>query len=374
MKSLMLILTVFTVSLNLYAVNNTDSLFKIAHGKLYDFKERSWVEQLFKEVKALYLEDGKIKRTAYCDGNIARIYEETDRLRMATAQYQSVEDVMIKNNCRDNLNHLYTNWARAYNRIGHYDFAIEMYKKAIKLHPNDSISVARSLNWIGVNYRKLHQYDSSFYYHNKGLGLAISLNDDLEKSYNWANMGLIYFMMGEFDRAIEHFEKAVTIQQIKRDTANLIKNYHLIGHAYLRKGDPKRGTIHFRKVGKLGVTSGEVLSENIELQAQAFELLEVQEVGKEVSNVNVRILLITLLGSVAFAIWPCYHLRLQVINREQKIMNQAAMLFDRNASTGLVKGCVDEAIQELNKDNPDVEEALEELKLVKDLLNVGTVN
>ncbi len=79
--------------------------------------------------------------------------------------------------------------------------ALKVWKKALAYLGND----AELLNWLGVGYFKMDNYDSAAFYYEK----AIESSPNHYQAYN--NLGYIYFIRKNYHKAMENFKKALAI-------------------------------------------------------------------------------------------------------------------------------------------------------------------
>ena len=105
-----------------------------------------------------------------------------------------------KSNNSDTSNDLLEE-GKAYYNNEEYDKAIEIFKKAIELNPNDD----DSCRWLGNSYRKNEQIEDAIKYHLK----AIELNPD--KPVNWSMLGSSYTENGQKEEAIKCCLKATEL-------------------------------------------------------------------------------------------------------------------------------------------------------------------
>ncbi|GAB2660482.1 hypothetical protein GCM10027036_12690 [Flavihumibacter cheonanensis] len=66
----------------------------------------------------------------------------------------------------------------------------------------DSISVMWAHNTTALSYHRLQQFDSAFFYYNRGLDYANMLNMELWRGIISGNMGQVYFELQQFDKAL----------------------------------------------------------------------------------------------------------------------------------------------------------------------------
>jgi len=115
----------------------------------------------------------------------------------------------------------YHNMGNAYCKSGEYDAAIESYKKAIEINPNDADSYTN----MGSAYLDKKDYATASTCLNKAIGI------DPNRAAVYHNLGVIFSKNKEYDAAIEHYKKAL---EKDPDLAPTRINLEL---AYLNKGD-----------------------------------------------------------------------------------------------------------------------------------------
>lgn len=66
----------------------------------------------------------------------------------------------------------------------------------------DSVSVMWAHNTAALGYHRLQQYDSAFYYYNRGLDYANAVNQEVWKGIISGNMGQVYFELQQYEKAL----------------------------------------------------------------------------------------------------------------------------------------------------------------------------
>lgn len=90
---------------------------------------------------------------------------------------------------------------KTYHNNGEYDKAIEIFKKAVELNPDDD----DSWRWLGNSYNRNGQVEEAIKYYLK----AAKLNPD--DSRNWFNLGISYSNNEQYKEAINSFLKVVEL-------------------------------------------------------------------------------------------------------------------------------------------------------------------
>lgn len=110
---------------------------------------------------------------------------------------------------------------KTYYNNGEYDKAIEIFKKAVELYPNDD----DSWSWLGNSYGINGQIEEAIKYHLK----AAELNPD--DSRNWYNLGYSYINNEQYQESIEPLLKAIELNPDDSDS------WYFLGVSYYKNGE-----------------------------------------------------------------------------------------------------------------------------------------
>ncbi|MBU4343974.1 MAG: tetratricopeptide repeat protein [Desulfobacteraceae bacterium] len=131
--------------------------------------------------------------------------------------------------------------------------AIEYLKDAIRLDPD----YGEAYNNIGMAYDSKGEYDRAIEYYQKALEIGIKKlgpeHPSVATRYN--NIGLAYNSKGEYDRAIEYLQKAlkIDIKKLGPEHPNVAVVYNNIGEAYRSKGEYDRAIEYYQKSLKINL-------------------------------------------------------------------------------------------------------------------------
>jgi len=145
-------------------------------------------------------------------------------------QAEEIYIILLQQETQENK----TGWH--FNHLGQCQQAIRLYEKSIETYqkhlPNDLGLVSTYQN-IGMLYYKLGDFKKALSFSETALALQQQLLSskhlDLVKSYH--NIGLIYQHMGEYEKALSYYEACLAIQQKLLDSRHhdLISSYNNIG-------------------------------------------------------------------------------------------------------------------------------------------------
>ena len=134
-----------------------------------------------------------------------------------------------------------------------YDLALKYCNRALHIAEknNDSIDIAISYNNIGSVYSDKGDYDKALEYYNKALTIWKSKlgeeHTDVARSYN--NIGLVYQAKSDYDKALKYFNKALAIQKAKlgEEHTDVARSYNNIGVVYYQKEDYDKALEFYNK-------------------------------------------------------------------------------------------------------------------------------
>ncbi|MDY8135575.1 helix-turn-helix domain-containing protein [Aquimarina sp. 2201CG5-10] len=139
-------------------------------------------------------------------------------------------------------------------KIGEYEEALDLYKESIKyskkvlLEKKKSSYYLNTLAAISNVFCELKAIDSSTYYNELGVKESFKYNE-IEKHHHFAiNQGIINFIQGEYDVALDSISKHVTYFENIGDKKNISSAYYYLGKSFLQKNNTSEAIRHFKKV------------------------------------------------------------------------------------------------------------------------------
>ncbi len=149
-----------------------------------------------------------------------------DSLRLALQTAQGVQKVHI-------LNDLCWEY-----RTSDHDKAIEYGLQALGLAEQLGYTngMARSLNALGLVYRRRGNYPQALEYHLKSLKISEEIHDTLRTGASLNNIGLLYLGQGNYTLALEYFERELKVYESANDKSGIGAAMQNIGMVYSRQG------------------------------------------------------------------------------------------------------------------------------------------
>ncbi len=151
--------------------------------------------------------------------NLATHYFERQKYRLAIKYY--LKSLFLRDSAQDRYN-----LANAYNAIGDLKKAEQEYKNAIKIDPTHS-EIHNNLALLLIKMRKFDEAENEF---KKVLLYANQSDRDI-----YENFGLLYDAKGEYAKAIEYYEKTISINPDKPTV------YNKLAVSYIKSGKTEKG-------------------------------------------------------------------------------------------------------------------------------------
>jgi two-component sensor histidine kinase len=189
---------------------------------------------------------------------VGNLHKENTNYPMAFIAAQKGLDAAIKNKDTANiiaLTGLKAMFKRGYalhfnKPIKNTDSSVILQMQGLKLaESNDKYELLRIrfYNNIGQHFKDMHEYDKAVFYLNKGIALAVKLDEQrsLTYSYNW--MGEVYYFTGEKPKGIMYLNKALHIAMALKQHYRTMEIYESISECYKLSGDYKEALNYISK-------------------------------------------------------------------------------------------------------------------------------
>jgi len=162
--------------------------------------------------ESMYITQNKKGIVATVMRNLGDLYQDIGQQNYAIEAYKKAIQ-LDPNNAKT-----YNNLGILYYTLGQQNYAIEAYKKAVEVNPNDADIYYN----LGISYQNLEQYNDAIETYKK----AIELNPNDTDLYN--NLGVLYHKLGQQNYAIRAYKKAIELDP------NNAKTYNNLGISYLK--------------------------------------------------------------------------------------------------------------------------------------------
>jgi predicted ATPase len=129
--------------------------------------------------------------------------------------------------------------------IGNYDKSIESYKRVLELNPKKR-KIAEIKAKMGNIFLRKGEHDESSKICNEALDLV---NDEgcKEEALAINNIGNVLWFSGEYDKALEHYEKSLRIREKIGDKKGIAISLHNIGMMHYWRENYKRAIEYVKK-------------------------------------------------------------------------------------------------------------------------------
>ncbi len=114
---------------------------------------------------------------------------------------------------------------------GHYEKALELFKKALDLDP----SMTEAYNNVGLTYTEINEEEKA----TEAFKKAIELSPELAAAYN--NLGYVFYRLGSYEEAIEMYNEAIGRS---KDSSSAYTN---LGNAYYKLDKIEEATDAWKK-------------------------------------------------------------------------------------------------------------------------------
>jgi tetratricopeptide (TPR) repeat protein len=115
----------------------------------------------------------------------------------------------------------------------------------------DQHGLAQTCNNLGLVYANKGEWDRAIEYYEKSVKIKKDIKDQHGTAVTYTNMGSVYSNKGEWDRAIEYYEKTMEIFEALGDRHGLASTYGSFGLVYVDKGEWDRAIEYYEKSMKI---------------------------------------------------------------------------------------------------------------------------
>ena len=141
--------------------------------------------------------------------------------------------------------------------IGRWSEARADLEFALKTSLNEKVK-ADTLQIFGILLYKQGEWDRAIEYYEKSLKDKERLGDVHGMAQTYNNLGLVYADKGEWDRAIEYYEKDLEIFERLGDVHGMAQTYNNLGSVYADKGEWDKAIEYYEKDLEISERLGDV--------------------------------------------------------------------------------------------------------------------
>ena len=158
--------------------------------------------------------------------------------------YESLEN-------KEGIATLKNNIANIYSIKGDHGQAMkyleESYAQFVQL--KDEVRIIGSLNNLGNLHLDLQLFEKAMRYFSEAYQLSTKLGQPFSDPMN--NMGNVYYRQGNYQRAIEHYQKALEVERANNNRLGMLNTLTNIGIAYTKAKQPKPAQQYLNEAEKL---------------------------------------------------------------------------------------------------------------------------
>lgn len=151
-------------------------------------------------------------------------------------------------------------------RIKNYETSLSnsLMTEKIFLKSNSQFDLAACWDVRGLIYRKLVKYDSSFFYHKKGLEGRQKTGNKVEISASLFNIGEFFLLTNQLGKALPYYSESLLIDRSIGDKYGQSLNFNRIGSIYLQQDVLDSAKVYLDKSMELAIPTSamEIMRDN----------------------------------------------------------------------------------------------------------------
>lgn len=195
-------------------ISNTYNNLGITYASLGDYNKA--IEVYISALKLNY-ESGDSLRVGHLNNNIGALYYELESYNEALSYFKSSYEISFQVDDSSTMMSALNNWGLVEKDLKNYDAALAVFRRSVELgkHNNDLIGTANSLHNIGMVHYFLNNTDSAYLYYTQAA--EIYDKTGMVIGNNYLGLGNIYFDKGDYEKALQQFNKALEISYHTND-------------------------------------------------------------------------------------------------------------------------------------------------------------
>ncbi|MBU7027165.1 MAG: tetratricopeptide repeat protein [Theionarchaea archaeon] len=111
---------------------------------------------------------------------------------------------------------------------------------------------------LGTIVQDLGEWDTAIDYYEKSLEISEKLGDIHGMALTYGNLGLVYAKKGEWDKAIDYYEKSLEISEKLGDIHGMALTYNNLGSVYADKGEWDKAIDYYEKSLEISEKLGDI--------------------------------------------------------------------------------------------------------------------
>ena len=176
------------------------------------------LEQTLNALKIAEYQSLNNNEKIYTHIELARIYYTLQDSTLAAEHLNQIEKRVEQTSLPTLKAEYYYQRARVkywYHRHSGFEEIINLLHKSLDLfeNTNEYYQIATTLDFLGVCYADIEDYDKSHEFYTKSLSLKNTLSDDYGKAITYNNFGLLQFIQFKDKEAIEYYNKSIAISK-----------------------------------------------------------------------------------------------------------------------------------------------------------------
>ncbi|HNP18325.1 MAG TPA: tetratricopeptide repeat protein [Fulvivirga sp.] len=140
-----------------------------------------------------------------------------------------------------------------YYGIGNYEQTLHYFYQVLSIYEKnqDSVKLGRVYNNVGLILTELGRIEETIEYYDKSLKMKIAFKDSLGLSSTYSNLGLAYDQLGQNDKALEYYRISLKLDEKHNDYNGLFVDMSNIGENYMSRDNYDSAAHYFEKAMSL---------------------------------------------------------------------------------------------------------------------------
>jgi CHAT domain-containing protein len=220
--------------------------------------------EAYHQALPLFENAGYKQEPALTLADMARACRSASRHRDALGYYQQALERFRANANRRKEADALLEIATVYDYLGDAQKAINFCHESVMIahSEGDGDREAQALNYLGKSYYSLRDYQSALHYYNQALPL-LEGKGKYEECFALHNAGNVHLEVGEFEKALEFFDKALAIMRRFGDKGAEASVLHSTGKVHLQRSEIEKALGFYNQSLKLfresALLSGEAI-------------------------------------------------------------------------------------------------------------------